>query len=159
LRHAAEVPEGVLQATQELISRLARDSLAVALARVAEHDAEDVRAPPTAVGQDQGRARAEVNLGLFSGGAFESAEGQFQGLFQLADEAAHAVVTAGEAVLGDQVLMDALRRQAEFQLGLDDRTPRFTVAGSTGRHWLLCRRRLRNARQCVIGAEGRNGWF
>ena len=39
------------------------------------------------------------------------------------------MVLAGEAVVADQVLEDALRRQAGFELGEDDLPPRLAQAG------------------------------
>ena len=108
LRHSAEVPEGVLQAAEEVVGGLAVDRLAVALAGVAEHDAEDVGLAPLAVGADDRCSGAEVDLGLVARLALDAAEGQFVRLLEAADEAADAVVAAGEAVVGDQVLVDPL---------------------------------------------------
>jgi hypothetical protein len=99
---------------------------------VTEDNAEDVRASPPAVGQQQRSAAAEIDLGFFAGTALEATEGQLQGLFQVADKATHAVVTAGEAMLGHQVLMNALGRQAEVELGLDSGAPGFAVTGAAG---------------------------
>ena len=53
------------------------DDLAVALAGVAQDDAEDVGLAPLAVGADDRRAGAEVDLGLVAGVALDAAEGQF----------------------------------------------------------------------------------
>jgi hypothetical protein len=60
----AEMPEGVLQAAEEVIGGLAVDRLAVALAGVAEHDPEHGGLAPLAVGADDRGPGAEVDLGL-----------------------------------------------------------------------------------------------
>ena len=73
--HAAEVPEGVLQAAEEVVGGLAVDRLAVGLAGVAQDDAKDVRLAPLAVGADDRRAGAEIDLGLVAGVALHAAEG------------------------------------------------------------------------------------
>jgi hypothetical protein len=119
LRYAAEVPEGVLQATQERLVGLATDDLAVALARVAQDDAEDVRPATRPVSVAEESALAEVDLRFLAGAVFQSAEGELLLGSELADEAADAVVAAGEAELGDQVLVDALGGQSEVDLDLD----------------------------------------
>src|SRR5258708_6332047 len=159
LRHAAEVPEGVLQAADEVVGRLPRDGFAVALARVTQHNAEDVGAAALAVRQQDGRAAAEIDLGLFAGAAFQPAERQLLGRGQAPDEAANAVVAAAEAVFGRQVLVDALRRQAEVQLGLDGRPPRLAVTGPTRGRLLRVGRGRAGARARAGRADGRNGWF
>ena len=66
LGHAAEMPEGVLQHADEVLRRLREGGLAVRLARVAEHDAEDMRLAPLAVGADDRRASAEIHLGFLA---------------------------------------------------------------------------------------------
>ena len=74
--HAAEVAEGILQAAEEVVGGLAVDDLAVGLAGVAQHDAEDMGLAALAVGADDRGARAEVDLGLVTGLALEAAEGE-----------------------------------------------------------------------------------
>ena len=108
LGHPAEVPEGILQAAEEVVGGLAGDGLAVALAGVAQDDAEDVGLAPLAVGADERRTGAEVDLGLVAGVALDASEGQFVRFLEAVDEPADAVVGAGEAVVGDQVLVDPL---------------------------------------------------
>jgi hypothetical protein len=70
--------------------------------------------------------------GHLDGGDIQAAEGQFLRCLQAADEAAHAVVAAGEVVLGEQVLIDALGAEPQLQLGLDDHTPGEAVTGPAG---------------------------
>jgi hypothetical protein len=107
-----------------------------------------------------GRARgasAEIDLGLFARAALQAAEGQLRRLLELTQEAAHAVVAGAEAVLGRQVLVDALRRQAQVELGLDGVTPRLAVTGPADG---LAFGSWRRGRAVALGrAGGRNGWF
>src|SRR6185369_9639507 len=51
---AAEMPEGVLQATQEVLGGLSRDRFGVAFARVTQDDAEDVRPTAAALRRENG---------------------------------------------------------------------------------------------------------
>lgn len=46
---------------------------------------------------------------------------------QPVDEPLHRTICATKAVLGGQILVDALRRQSGFELGLDDRLERFAL--------------------------------
>src|SRR5512142_1692060 len=159
------MPEGVLKATEEVVGGLAKAGLAVALARVAEDDAEDVGLATLAVEADDGRAGAEVDLGLVAGVTLDAAEGEFVGLFEAVDEPADAVVAAGVAVVGDQVLVDPLCGEPEVALGPDQLPPRLTAAGPTAAAGLRigCRAvsRGRELRRVLVPlrAGGRIGWF
>jgi hypothetical protein len=62
-------------------------------------------------------------------------------------------------MLGRQVLADALRRQTEVELGLDDGAPRLAVTGPPGGLMFLGRRRCLDAADGAVGADGRYGWF
>ena len=64
--------------------------------------------PALAFGPHDGGARAEVDLGLVTGLALESAEGKLAGRLQAANEATDAVVAACEGVLVGQILEDLL---------------------------------------------------
>ena len=157
--------EGALQAAEEVVGRLAVDGLAVALAGVAQDDAEDVGLAPLAVGADDGGAGAEVDLGLVAGVALDATEGQVVRLFEPADEASDAVVGAAEAVVGDQVLVDPLGGEPEVAPGPDQVPPRLTATGpaaGAGRR-IGCRAgsRERESRRTVapFRAGGRIGWF
>src|SRR5512142_3343688 len=159
------MPEGVLKATEEVVGGLAKAGLAVALARVAEDDAEDVGLAPLAVEADDGRAGAEVDLGLVAGDTLDAAEGEFVGLFEAVDEPADAVVAAGVAVVGDQVLVDPLGGQPLIGLVCDQCAPRLTAADPAGAARRRDRVRAggRDGRPGrvvgLLGADGRNGWF
>ena len=128
---SAEMAEGILEAAEEVVGGLAVDDLAVGLAGVGQHDAEDMGLAALAVGADDRGARAEVDLGLVAGPALEAAEGKLARRLQAADEAADAVVAAGEAVFGGQILVDALGAEAQVALGLDHLSPGLALAGAT----------------------------
>ena len=130
-RCSAEMAEGVLDAAEEVVGGLAIDGLAVGLAGVGQHDAEDMSFAALAVGADDRGACAEVDLGLVTGPALEAAERQLAGRLQAADEATDAVVAAGEAVLVTQVLVDALGAQTRIALGLDQIAPGLALARAT----------------------------
>jgi hypothetical protein len=134
-RDPAEVPEGVLQAAEEVVGGLAGDDLAVALAGVAQDDAEDVRLASLAVKADDRRAGAEVDLGLVAGVALDAAEGELVHLLEAVDEPADGVVAAGVAVFGDEVLVDPLSGQPLAGLGGDAFAPRLTAAEPARAAW------------------------
>ena len=64
LRHTAEGAEGILQATDECLGRLAIDRFAVALARMAQHHAQHMRSAAFAGRVHNPGALAEVDLRL-----------------------------------------------------------------------------------------------
>src|SRR5437773_12417537 len=98
---------------------------------MAQDDAEYVRQSPPAVGHEKRRPAAEVHLHFVARLALHAADWQLRAPAQPADEAAHAVVAAREAVLDDQVLVNPLRRQVPFPGRDDHRAVRFALAEST----------------------------
>ena len=72
--YSAEMAEGTLEAAEEVVGGLAVDGLAVSLAGVRQHDAEDMSFAAFAVGADDRGACAEIDLGLIAGLALEAAE-------------------------------------------------------------------------------------
>src|SRR4051812_15358922 len=130
--HAAEMIERILNTTNEVICRLSRDHLAVGLAGVAQDDAKDVGLAPLAVRTQQRGAGAEINLGLFARFGLEAPHREVGPRPEAMDEAAHAEITALESVLGREVLIDPLGRQAELDLGLDRGAPGLAAARSFG---------------------------
>ena len=64
--HAPEILKRVLNALEEGVGGLREDRLAVCLARVRQHDPEDVRASSAAVRADDRGAGAEVDLRFVS---------------------------------------------------------------------------------------------
>ena len=131
LRCSAEVAKSVLDAAEEIVGGLAIDSLAVSLARVRQHDAEDMGSAALAVGCDDRGAGAEVDLGLVAGLTLEAPEGKLEHRLEAADEATDGVVAAPEAVFGREILVNALGAQTLIALGLDDVSPRLAVARAT----------------------------
>ena len=127
LRHAAEIPEGVLQAPQEVLRRLVVDRLAVRPARKAQHHAKDMGSSSRAIGPHDRRPGAEVHLRLLARQHLQPPKRQRATPIQSLEEPSHAGVTGGKATLGHQVLIDPLARQALFELGLNDRTERLTA--------------------------------
>ena len=129
--YSAEVAEGTLDAAEEVVGGLAIDGLAVGLAGVGQHDAEDMGFAALAVGADDRGTGAEVDLGLVTGLTLEAAEGKLSSRLQAADEATDAVVAAREAVFGDEILVDALGAEAQIALGLDHVSPGLALAVAT----------------------------
>ena len=120
-----------LDAAEEVVGGLAVDNLAVGLAGVRQHNAEDVSFAALAVGADDRGACAEVDLGLIAGLALESAERELSLRLQAMNETTDAVVAAGEVVFCGEVLVDALGAQAPIALGLDLVSPGLALALAT----------------------------
>ncbi len=111
LRHAAKVMEGVLQATDELLGGLAEHRLAVGLAAMTEHDAQDVRAPLLPVAVDDRRAGAEVHLSFLARGALHAAERRrppVGHILQRPYVAPHAVVAGQASAVRSAPAVDAV---------------------------------------------------
>ena len=116
---AAEEAKRVLHTANQGLGVLAPDDLAVALARVAEHGAKQMRpAPPALVVFDPG-AGAEVDLQLVTGFALHPAERQLKGPGEPTHELFDRTVAATKAVFADQILIDPLCRQPSLYAGLD----------------------------------------
>ena len=103
-RRSAEVAEGVLDAAEEFVGGLAVDGLAVGLARVRQHDPEEMGSPALALGCDDRGSRAEVDLGLVTRLALEPPEGKLEHRGEAVDEATDGVVASPEAVFGGEIL-------------------------------------------------------
>src|SRR5262249_3116281 len=100
-----------------------------ALARVAQHDAEDMGSSAPAVRAGDRDAGAEVDLRLVAGGALQAPKRQRLALAQPADEAAGAGVLAGEALVADQTFVDRRGRQPGVRLVEVDLAPRLAGGG------------------------------
>ena len=154
-RDATKMPEGVFQATNERLGRLAPCDLGVALARVTQHAAKQMRTPAAALFDDPGTA-AEVGLQLFARGAFHPPERQIEAHAQSPREALDRLVAAAESMIADQILVDPRERQPLLQPNLDLGAVRLTVAAATRRP------EGRNGWFCLLRGRkpgGRNGWF
>src|SRR5882724_5037245 len=84
---------------------------------------------------------AKIDLRLLSRLTLHSPKRQWIGLLQLAHEALHRIVAAGELLLAHQVLMNPLSGQAGVQTGFDESLKRLAVTDSAR-----------------LGPGGRNGW-
>jgi hypothetical protein len=91
--------------------------LAVALARVAQHETEDMAAAPLSFMVLATGAGAVVDLHLLPGLDLDAAEGQLTPLAEPVDIAPHRMVLAAEALFVAQILEDSLRRKPLFELG------------------------------------------
>ena len=129
--YSAEVTEGIFNAAKELVGGLAIDSLAVGLARVRQHDAEDMSSMALAVGCDDWSAGTEVNLSLIAGLTFEPTKWKLLNRPEAMDKATDGVVAALEAVFGGEILINALGAQTQITLGLDDVLPGFAFTRAT----------------------------
>ena len=160
----------ILKTKNEVFCGLSRDGLAIRLAGVAQYDPQDMCLPPLAIGADQRRASAEVNLGLLAGLALEATHRQLRVSAKAMDEAPDTEIAAVESVIGDQVLIDPLGRQTKLELLQDLISPGLAFAESPwlarGGLWSGVRRlgaegRIGRSRVVLQGqrAEGRIGWF
>ena len=77
-RRPTEMPKRILQTTNEIVGSLPIDGFTVRLARVAQHDSQDMRATATAVVTDNRRTGSKVDLGFFTRGHFDATKGQRQ---------------------------------------------------------------------------------
>ena len=117
-----------------------------------------------AVGSNDRGTGAEVDLGLVAWLALEASEGQFAGRLQAADEATDGVVAPGEAVLGDQVLVDPLGGEAgRTWTGSDSRHGSQSLRATAmvpDAGWNRARRRDQfDTVPRWFRAGGRIGWF
>src|SRR6056297_410945 len=106
---------------------------------MAQDTAKDVRAPVSSVGTSDLSSSAEIHLQLFAGFDFHSAKGQFAIVAQRLDKSIDRPVLAFKAVFGHEVLIDALGRQTELALGVDDFTKRLTLTVARDRLIPRCR--------------------
>ena len=120
-----EVLEGVLKATNEVVGRLCKHSLAVALAGMREHDPQDVRSPPLAIATDDGSPRAEVNLSLKPRRHFHPPKGHRLRSAVLLQQPSDTVVSdrCSTRKLSPQILVNPLRGESSIPLRKDPREP------------------------------------
>src|SRR5665213_783030 len=139
-RHAAKMPERVFQAPDEGLGRLPPDHLGVALARMAEDGAEQMRPSPVVV-LDHPSACPEVDLHLLARGTLHPPEWQVTLGGVAPDEPLNRLVAALEAVVADQVMVDPHGRETPAHGILDHRAPRLAAAPTP------------------LGPGGHYGWF
>jgi hypothetical protein len=116
------MPEGVLQAADQVLGGLPIDNFTVCLAGMTQDNTKDVGTTPPTLLVDDRSALAEVNLRLLARCHFDPSEGQRSRLPQPADEPTNTVILPLESVFLDQILKDPLSRQALVQLA-DNRLP------------------------------------
>jgi hypothetical protein len=116
------VTEGILQALQERIGRLLQHHFAAGLPTltVTEHYAKQMRPTPLPLTIDDPGTLPKVHLHFVAGVHFHSAERQLLTGLQSLHEPENTEVAASKAVLGSQILMDALGRQVLVELALND---------------------------------------
>ena len=123
-RDSSKMPKRVLQGADEGLRILPPHRFAIAFARAAQHAAQQMRPAPSAVFHDP-RPLPEIDLQFLARRTLHAPERQLRDLGPLpANEAPHAVITAHEAVLGHQVLINPLHRQARLHRRLDLLPPR-----------------------------------
>jgi hypothetical protein len=98
------------------VGRLPIDHLTVSLARVTEHNTQDMSSTTFSILIDDWRASAKIYLSLLARCNLDSTKWQWCGLLELVTESPDAVIFCREAVLLDQVLKDPLSRQPLIQL-------------------------------------------
>ena len=133
LGDAAEMREGVFQAAEEVVGRLGERGFAVALAAMTEHDAKDMGLAALAVGRDDRRTAAKIDLGLFARPAFHATKRQRRRGPQTAHEPLHAVVASCEALIGREILPDPMGRKLLVELGQNRFAVWFALATSAAR--------------------------
>lgn len=155
-RHPAEVAERIFQTPDELLGRLPPHHFAVSLARMREHDPEQMGPSPPGM-PDHPRALPEVHLRLRARLHLHAHEGHRLGRAPLSRKPFDRLIAAGEAVRADEFLIDPLRGPPQFQPRLDLLLPRGTETlparpGAEGRNGRFCSRQ--DGRP-----GGRNGGF
>lgn len=126
MRNAAEVFERILEASDEVVGQLREHHLAVALARMGEHDPQDMRSTSPAITSDDRSTRSEVDLGFKARLDFHSPKRQCPGVALLLEQPPDAVVAdlRRPRKLVEQILMNPLRGQPTGPLFQDPRPPR-----------------------------------
>lgn len=128
----AKAAEGIFQTPDELLSILTPEHFAVAFARVAQDDPQQMRTASAARVVHNPGSLTEIHLRLFPGRNFPPAKRQFAHQAQTTDESFDRSVVACEGATRDQILIDALRGQTLFH-GRFNRAPvRLALAASTG---------------------------
>ena len=107
----AEVTKRIFQTPDEALGRLPPDHFAVALARMAQDDPKQMRSLAFAV-HHHPRALAKIHLGFGSRLHLHPHKRHRLGLAQLPHESFHGMITAGETMVTNQVLINPLGPQS-----------------------------------------------
>ncbi len=97
-----------------------------------QHDAENVRPAALAVGRNDRRPLAEVDLRLLPGIALHPSERQRMRVSEPVAEPLVFWVLGGKVFLVDYILVNPIGGKPDLQLGLDDRLERLTPARRSG---------------------------
>jgi hypothetical protein len=157
-RHPAEMAHGVFDHPQERLGVLAQHHLAVALARVAQHRTEQPRPPGFSASLDERRAEPEIHLQLLARLALDAPNPLRFARLELGHVARHRWIGSAETVPGDQILIDALGAQSEFEHRGNDLPQPGAQAARAGDHlggalWPVRRHRSRRSLGwCTFGA-------
>jgi hypothetical protein len=128
-QNTSKVPEGIFQTPDKTLGGLAPNHFSLALARMTQHPAKQMRPTPLPVHQNSGTL-PKIHLQLLARSAFHPAKGRLRPERQSAHEAFDRIISTGERVPGDQVLIDALSRKSRQQTLFDHSGQRGTFAGS-----------------------------
>jgi len=124
--HTTPVAKGVFDSTDEAFGVLPQHHFGVALARVAQGDAQHVNFLSLACQLDP--QRSVVDLGLLTGFAFHAPDALWIGLLELRYEAFDGLVGMLELVVIDEILPDAFGVELGVEFCLDDLAITLTVA-------------------------------
>ena len=113
--HSTKIPHRVFDHPQERLRVLAQHHLAVTLARMAQHRPEQPRPPGFAAGLDERRTQPEVHLQLLPRRTFDAPDPLRPARFELGHVARNGRIGPAETVPGDQILIDALGAQPQFE--------------------------------------------
>ncbi len=128
LGNTAEMTEGILQAADQFVGRLAIDDFAVAFARMAEEDSQDMGSSALSVLTNDWSPRAKVDLSFFARSNFDAPKRKWCAALQFRNKATHAVILALKAMFLDEILIDPLSCQALIELVNNDFSEVFTEA-------------------------------
>ena len=130
LRHTAEIPKGILQASDEGLGVLMPDDFTVSLAGEAQNYPKDVRTPLFPVGKHYRSTFTEIDLNLFARPALHPAKRHRTAAFKTAYETLDTVITAGKTMLIVNILPYPLGTKAGLELLGNDGTKRLAGAFS-----------------------------
>jgi hypothetical protein len=126
---------GVLQPANEMLGILAEERFAVRLARKAQDHAQHPRATARTGGWiNHPGARTEIHLGFLTRLDLHAPHSLWLSSPESAHVALDRLIRTAEADLADQILIDALRRQAGVEFGGDEFGVRVAQTGATRRN-------------------------
>ena len=133
--HSTERAHRVFDHPQERLRVLTQHHLAVTLARMAQHRPEQPRPPGFAASLHQRRAQPEVHLQLLPRRTFDAPDPLRLARLEPGHVARNRWIGPAETVPGDQILIDALGAQPQFQHRQNDLPERAAQAARAGDHF------------------------